>query len=84
MFTIWWTLRKLNKQTARELLTGEIKEQINTKKSAKRSAIIGGILLLTAIIIVGYTLAKGDQMPPQAFYASWSTTIDFWDRICSC
>ena len=70
MFTIWWTLRKLNKQTARELLTGEIKEQINTKKSAKRSAIIGGILLLTAIIIVGYTLAKGDQMPPQAFYGA--------------
>ncbi|MDC0316391.1 FtsX-like permease family protein [Verrucomicrobia bacterium] len=68
MFTIWWTLRKLNKQTACELLTGEIKEQINSKKSAKRSAIIGGILLMTAIIIVGFTLAKGDQMSPQAFY----------------
>ena len=70
ILTIWWTLRKLKKQTARELLTGEFQEQIQTQKSAKRSAIIGGLLLLTALISVGYTLAKGNQMPPQAFYGA--------------
>ena len=70
MLTIWWTLRKLKKQTARELLTGEFQEQIQTQKSAKRSAIIGVLLLLTALLSVGYTLVKGDQMPPQAFYGA--------------
>ncbi len=70
MFTIWWTLRKLKKQTARELLAGEFKEQIQTQKSAKRSAIIGVLLLLTVLISVGYTVAKGDQIPPQAFYGA--------------
>jgi ABC-type antimicrobial peptide transport system permease subunit len=70
MFTIWWTLRKLKKQTACELLSGEFQEQIQTQKSAKRSLIIGGLLLMAALISVGYTLAKGDQMPPQAFYGA--------------
>ena len=70
LLTIWWTLRKLKKQTARELLTGELQEQINTKKTAKRSAIIGGLLLLTALISIGYTLAKGNHMLPQSFYGA--------------
>ena len=70
MFTIWWTLRKLKKQTACELLSGEFQVNVQTQKTAKRSVIIGGFLLLTALISVGYTLAMGGQIPPQAFYGA--------------
>ena len=68
--TIWWVLRKIKKQTARELLTGESPELSYTKNTAKRSVIIGIILLLVSLGLVGYVLINGGQMSPIWFYSA--------------
>ena len=48
--TIWWSLRKLNKQTARELLAGESPENTHTHRSARRATVIGSLLALGAAL----------------------------------
>jgi len=68
--TIWWALRKLKKQTARELLAGESQKQINQKNTAKRSVIIGIVLLLAALGSAGAVLVNGGQMSPNSFYGA--------------
>ena len=68
--TIWWSLRKLKKQTARELLAGETQEQGNPKNTAKRSTIIGVVLILAALGSIGAVLAGGGQMSPNSFYGA--------------
>ena len=68
--TIWWALRKLKKQTARELLAGESQEQVGSKKTAKRATIIGVVSLLAALCWVGSDTAGGEQMAPLTFYGA--------------
>ena len=68
--TIWWALRKLKKQTARELLAGESQEIPGTTKSAKRTTIIAVVLFLGALASVGAAIASGSQMSPNSFYTA--------------
>ena len=66
--TIWCALRKLKKQTARELLAGEFSEKSSANNNTKRSVIMGVALLLVAIGSVVDALIKGGQMSPNTFY----------------
>ncbi|MFQ3167995.1 MAG: ABC-type lipoprotein release transport system permease subunit [Limisphaerales bacterium] len=68
--TIWWSLRKLNTQTARELLSGESAENTHTHKSAKRATVIGSLLALGAAAVVAGALAGGTELTPSSFYAA--------------
>ncbi len=68
--TIWWSLRKLNTQTARELLAGESAENTHTHKSAKRATVIGSLLALGAAAVVAGALAGGTELTPSSFYAA--------------
>jgi len=68
--TIWWALRKLKKQTARELLAGESQEISDTSKSAKRSSLIAVVLFFSAFGSVGAAIASGSQMSPNSFYTA--------------
>ena len=68
--TICWALRKLKKQTARELLAGESQEIPGTTKSAKRTTIIAVVLFLGALASVGAAIASGSQMSPNSFYTA--------------
>ena len=68
--TIFWALRKLKKQTARELLAGESQEIPGTTKSAKRTTIIAVVLFLGALASVGAAIASGSQMSPNSFYTA--------------
>ena len=66
--TIWWALRKLKKQTARELLVGGSQEILGTRKSTKRTSIIAVVLFLCAIGSVGAAVASGSQISPNSFF----------------
>ncbi len=68
--TIWWSLRKLNRQTARELLTGESPEITHTRKSAKRATLIGFLLAAGALAVVVGALANNAELTPNSFYAA--------------
>ena len=68
--TIFWALRKLKKQTARELLAGESQEIPGTTKSAKRTTIIAVVLFLGALASVGAATASGSQMSPHSFFTA--------------
>ena len=63
--TIWCSLRKLNKQTAHELLAGESPENTHTHKSAKRATIIGRLLAVGAVAIVSIA-----ELTPITFYTA--------------
>ena len=68
--TIWWSLRKLNKQTARELLAGESPENTHTHRSARRATVIGSLLALGAASVVVGALAAGTDLTPNSFYGA--------------
>ena len=68
--TIWWSLRKLNKQTARELLAGESAENTHTHKSTKRAIVIGSLLAVGAAAVVAGALAGGTELTPNSFYGA--------------
>ena len=68
--TIWWTLRKLKKQTARELLAGGSQEIAGSTKSTKRTSIIAVVLFLCAIGSVGAAVASGSQLSPNSFFTA--------------
>ena len=68
--TIWWALRKLKKQTARELLAAESQEILDTTKSAKCTYIIAVVLFLSALGSVGAAVASGSQLSPNSFYGA--------------
>ena len=68
--TIWWSLRKLNKQTARELLAGESPENTHTHRSARRATVIGSLLALGAASVVVGALAGGTDLTPNSFYGA--------------
>jgi putative ABC transport system permease protein len=68
--TIWWSLRKLNKQTARELLAGESAENTHTHKSTKRATVIGSLLAVGAAAVVAGALAGGTKLTPNSFYGA--------------
>ncbi|MDE2658250.1 MAG: hypothetical protein OSB61_12410, partial [Verrucomicrobiota bacterium] len=68
--TIWWSLRKLNKQTARELLAGESPENTHTHGSARRATVIGSLLALGAASVVVGALAGGTDLTPNSFYGA--------------
>jgi ABC-type antimicrobial peptide transport system permease subunit len=63
--TIWCSLRKLNKQTAHELLAGESPENTQTHKSAKRATVIGSLLAVGAFALVSI-----DELTPITFYTA--------------
>lgn len=63
--TIWCSLRKLNKQTAHELLAGESPENTQTHKSAKRATVIGSLLAVGAVAIVSIA-----ELTPITFYTA--------------
>jgi len=68
--TIWWSLRKLNKQTARELLAGESPENTHTHRSARRATVIGSLLALGAASVLVDALAAGIDLTPNSFYGA--------------
>ncbi|MCH2384418.1 MAG: FtsX-like permease family protein [Pedosphaera sp.] len=68
--TIWWVLRKLNKQTARELLAGESAEDTHTTKSAKRTTIVASLLAVGAVAVVVGAVAGGNELKPSSFYGA--------------
>jgi ABC-type lipoprotein release transport system permease subunit len=63
--TIWCSLRKLNKQTAHELLAGESPENTQTHKSAKRATAIGSLLAVGAFALVSIA-----ELTPITFYTA--------------
>ena len=66
--TIWWSLRKLNRQTARELLAGESPENTHTHRSVRRATVIGSVLTLGATSVVLGMLTLGTDLTPSSFY----------------
>jgi len=63
--TIWCSVRKLNKQTAHELLAGESPENTQTHKSAKRATAIGSLLAVGAFALVSIA-----ELTPITFYTA--------------
>ena len=68
--TIWWALRRLKQQTARELLAGESPELLGNTKSTKRASVLAGVLLLGAVVTVSAAVASGTQLSPNSFYGA--------------
>jgi len=68
--TIWWTLQKLKKQTARELLAGGSQEIDGSTQSSKRTSIIAVVLFLCTIGSVGSAVASGSQLSPNSFFTA--------------
>jgi len=68
--TIVWALRRLKRQTARELLAGESQELLGTSNSTKRAIVLAGVLLLGAVVTVSAAVASGTQLSPNSFYGA--------------